>query len=123
MGTGASLQVLLSVGTHVITADVTDSGGLSASDAITITVTETGFTLSVNGYKVKGKWTTDLMWSGSSATSFDIYRTDLGAPLATGVTGNTYTDSTSFKGSGSLTYQVYEAGSTTVCTNLATASF
>jgi hypothetical protein len=38
LGTGASISTTLSVGTHLITADVTDSGGLSDSDSITVTV-------------------------------------------------------------------------------------
>jgi hypothetical protein len=38
LGTGASISTTLSIGTHLITADVTDSGGLSDSDSITVTV-------------------------------------------------------------------------------------
>jgi len=38
LGTGASISTALSVGTHTITAAVTDSGSLSGSDAITVTV-------------------------------------------------------------------------------------
>ena len=38
IGSGASFSANLSVGTHIITATITDSGGLSDSDAITITV-------------------------------------------------------------------------------------
>jgi hypothetical protein len=39
LGTGASITTsTLSVGTHTITASVTDSGGLSGSDSITVTV-------------------------------------------------------------------------------------
>ncbi len=38
IGTGASFNATLSVGTHTITASATDSGGLSDSDAITVTV-------------------------------------------------------------------------------------
>ncbi|RMH18886.1 MAG: hypothetical protein D6696_12155, partial [Acidobacteria bacterium] len=39
IGTGASFSATLSAGTHVVTASVTDSGGLGASDAVTVTVT------------------------------------------------------------------------------------
>ena len=38
LGTGGSVNATLSVGSHTITASVTDSGGLPASDAITVTV-------------------------------------------------------------------------------------
>jgi len=38
LGTGASVSTTLSIGTHTVTAAVTDSGSLSGSDAITVTV-------------------------------------------------------------------------------------
>ncbi|MCP5004425.1 MAG: hypothetical protein GY941_10895, partial [Planctomycetes bacterium] len=38
LGSGGSVSSTLSVGTHTITASVSDSGGLPASDAITVTV-------------------------------------------------------------------------------------
>ena len=42
IGSGASFATsTLSLGTHTITADVTDSGALSGSDAITVTITAT----------------------------------------------------------------------------------
>ncbi len=75
LGTGASITVGLSVGTHTITASVTDSGGLTGSAAITVTVNPEGggspITLSASGYKVKGVQTVDLNWSG--ATPVDVY--------------------------------------------------
>jgi extracellular elastinolytic metalloproteinase len=39
LGSGASVNATLSVGTHTITASATDSGSLSGSDSITVTVT------------------------------------------------------------------------------------
>ena len=49
IGTGAGFSAQLSPGEHAISAHVTDSGGLSASDTVTITVTGTsgGGTLAV----------------------------------------------------------------------------
>ena len=38
IGSGGSFSAVLSVGTHTITASVTDSGGLGGSDAITVTI-------------------------------------------------------------------------------------
>jgi hypothetical protein len=40
LGTGDAVTVLLSVGTHTIAASVTDSGGLSDTDSLTVSVTE-----------------------------------------------------------------------------------
>jgi subtilisin len=49
IGTGGSFNTTLSDGTHTITASVTDSGGLTGSDSITITVqaASTGNTVTV----------------------------------------------------------------------------
>ena len=79
-----------------------------------------GFSLSANGYKVKGKWTADLSWSGATSANVDIYRD--GSYLTTTANDGAYTDATDFKGGGSLTYQVCEEG-TAVCSNTATANF
>jgi hypothetical protein len=40
LGTGDAVTVLLSVGTHTIAASVIDSGGLSDTDSLTVSVTE-----------------------------------------------------------------------------------
>ncbi len=42
IGSGGSFSATLSVGTHTVTAAVTDSGGLQGSDAITVTVNSSG---------------------------------------------------------------------------------
>ena len=42
IGTGGSFSTTLSIGTHLITAAVTDSGGLSGSDSISVTVNPSG---------------------------------------------------------------------------------
>ncbi len=42
IGSGGSFSAVLSVGVHTVTASVTDSGGLSGSDQITVTVNASG---------------------------------------------------------------------------------
>jgi hypothetical protein len=128
LGTGGSLSRTLPIGIHVITAAVTDSGGLSASQQILTTVIAgaaqtpppSSATLSARGYKVKGLQKADLTWSGLAAGSVDIYRG--GSKLATVGNGNSYTDAINRKGGGTYSYQVCGAGTTT-CTNNASVSF
>ena len=38
LGTGATLSTTLSIGVHILTASITDSGGSTASDSVTVTV-------------------------------------------------------------------------------------
>ena len=77
--------------------------------------TPSGLTLSsVVGYKVRGVNKVDLTWSNSSAITFDIYRD--GNPIALDVADTTFTDTLSSKGT--YSYQVCEANSVTVCSNI-----
>ncbi|HUF37627.1 MAG TPA: S8 family serine peptidase, partial [Anaerolineales bacterium] len=119
IGTGGSFSAVLSDGTHTITASVTDSGGSSGSDSITLTVGGGGgtdpITLSVNAYKVKGEKYADLAWSGATSTNVDIYRN--GTKVATTANDGAYTDASLGKGGGSASYQVCEAGTST-CSNV-----
>jgi len=78
------------------------------------------FTLSANGYKVKGSKVVDLTWSGSSAAEVDVYRN--GSNIATTANDGSYTDSLNSKGGGSYSYQVCEAG-TSNCTTTVTVVF
>lgn len=80
----------------------------------------TGFSLSGNGSKVQGRWRASLDWSGSAGGNVDVFRE--GSKIAT-VGGSSYVDQTNFKGSGSLTYKVCNAGSTTACSNELTLVF
>lgn len=75
-------------------------------------VDPTGIDLSASGFKEKGRWGANLTWSGNSG-NVDIYRD--GSKIAT-VSGTSYTDQTSNKGGGSLTYKVCETG-TSKCSN------
>jgi subtilisin family serine protease len=79
-----------------------------------------GFTLEGTGSKLQGRWRADLSWSGSSASQIDVRRD--GTPIATVSNTGSYTDQTNFRGGGSLTYQVCEAGTST-CSNSVTIQF
>ncbi len=75
--------------------------------------------LTASGSKVKGVAKASLSWSGATSTSVDVYRN--GAKLTTTENDGAYTDSIG-KVSGTFTYKVCEAGTTT-CSNDATVSF
>ena len=64
LGTGGAVTATLSTGTHTVTASVTDSGGLSGSDQITVTVTGGGCgnVLSEDFEGGAGGWTTTGLW-------------------------------------------------------------
>jgi hypothetical protein len=119
IGSGGSFSSsTLSVGTHIITASVTDSGGLGGNDSVSITVQEAeppgSFQLSVRAYKVKGSQHADLTWSGATSATVDVVRNGVG--VATTANDGAYTDATGVKGGGSATYRVCEAGTST-CSN------
>lgn len=127
IGTGSDFGRVLSVGSHTITARVTDSRGATAEAQRSVKVetpiaptTETSFALRAQAYKVKGVQTVDLFWSGASSATLDVFRN--GARVA--VTSNTgrFTDRTNRKGAGAYTYVLCEAG-TSVCSNQVTVGF
>jgi subtilisin family serine protease len=77
--------------------------------------------LTGNGTKVQGRWRADLSWAGISSKQVDVYRD--GVKIATLDNGGNYTDQTDFRGGGSLTYNVCEAGSSANCSNSITINF
>ena len=115
---------MLTDGTRTITAGVTDSGGNTRSDSITVTGNASGgggdLTLSVSAYKVRGLQKADLAWSGTNSTEVDIYRN--GSKIATTANDRAHTDNIDQRGGGSYTYLVCEAGTST-CTNTVTATY
>jgi subtilisin len=124
IGIGGSFSAVLSDGTHTITASVTDSGGSTGSDSVTITVgggSSGNLTLSVSAYKVRGNKYADLTWSGANSTQVDVYRN--GSKVATTANDGAYTDGPLGVGGGSATYQVCEAGSTSTCSNSVSVSW
>jgi len=128
IGTGGSFSRTLSSGTHVITATVTDAGGLVGSRQVSLTVAAAaappaptvGPTLTARGYKVKGAEMVDLSWSGLSSTSVDIYRN--GSIVSTSANDGAQTDKLTTKGAGSFSYKACAAGTST-CTNSVSVSF
>lgn len=118
LGKGGSIDaVLTTVGTHIITASVTDSGGLSGEASITVVVEASsggGISLSVQTYKVRAQKYADLTWSGASSANVDVYRD--GSKVATTPNYGAYTDGPLGKEIRSATYQVCEAGTST-CSN------
>ncbi len=123
IGTGGSLNAVLSDGTHTVQASATDSGGNTSSDSIKITVGGSSgggdFTLSVDAYKVRGTQTADLRWYGAASDNVDVLKD--GVSIATTANDGFYTD-TGKKGGGSATYQVCEAATST-CSNEVTAGW
>lgn len=110
-------------GTYTVTLTVTDDAGQTDTSSQDVTVTEPvtgGLTLSANGYKTRGRWTTDLSWDGATSSNVDIFRD--GSLLTTTANDGAYTDATDFRGGGSLTYQVCEAGTST-CSDSVTVIF
>jgi serine protease len=80
-----------------------------------------GITLSARGYKVQGRHTVDLTWSGATSPNFDIYRN--GVLIINTLNDGFYGDSTGGRGRATYTtYQACEAGTQT-CSNQATVSF
>jgi hypothetical protein len=122
IGTGVAFSTsALSVGAHTITASVTDSDGLQATDSIAITVTPPqAITLSVRGYKVQGVQRADLTWTGATTGTVIIMRN--GQTLTTAQNTGAFTDNIGVKGSGTYTYQVCDP-SRSACSNLATITF
>ena len=86
----------------------------------TPTPTPGQITLTARGYKVQGRHTVDLSWSGANTTNVDVYRN--GVVVATTTNDGFYTDSTGGRGHATYTYQVCEAGTNT-CSNQATVTF
>jgi hypothetical protein len=122
IGSGSGFLKVLSSGAHVIVAQVTDSGGLSAVRQVSVTVAEatTGPNLKATGRKVKGQPIADLTWSGLTATQVDVYRD--GTRVARTSNSGGYSDALDRKGGGSATYQVCAAGTMT-CSNLVPVTF
>jgi hypothetical protein len=124
IGSGGSFSTsALGVGTHTVTASVTDSGGLSGTASISITITQaTGITLTITKSKNKGINVANLSWSGATGGNVDIYRNNGATPLITTANDGLYSDTTGTKGGQTFTYRVCNAGTGT-CSPTVTVTF
>lgn len=107
-------------GTYSVSLTVTDDGGATATTSQQVTVSQSaaGIVLSATGYKVSGRNTVDLSWTGT-AGSATVYRNS--GAIAT-VSGTSYTDRTGQRGPASYTYRVCNAGTST-CSDSVTVTF
>lgn len=80
----------------------------------------TSIALTANAYKVRGRASVDLSWSGAESSSVTIFRN--GSSVATVANTGSYTDETGLRGGGTLTYKVCEAGTET-CSDEVTTSY
>ncbi|MGA1463837.1 MAG: M66 family metalloprotease, partial [Steroidobacteraceae bacterium] len=115
LGTGASLATSrLSLGTHVVTASVTDSASNTSTDTVTITVIDgSAATLTIRADKVKGVNSPTLTWSNLSGSTVNVFRN--GSLLTGTANDNSYQDRAG-KGGATYVYQVCETGSGGKCT-------
>ena len=110
-------------GTYNVTLTVTDDNGASANTSDSVMVDDGSggnISLSTNGYKVRGRHTVDLTWSGAQGSTVEIYRD--GNLIASVSNSGSYTDATENRGGGTYVYQVCETGGAT-CSNASTVNF
>ena len=124
-GSGALVTTSgLSVGIHTITAEATDSGDKTGSDAITITINPaTAITLSAGYHKDRGVYYADLTWNGAIGANVNIYRN--GVLIDTVANTGTYSErlgkNNEIRGQ-TFVYQVCETDGS-ACSNEASLSF
>ena len=93
----------------------------TATPTPTPTPTPGQITLSARGYKVQGRQTVDLSWTGAASNSIDVYRNGVLIATVPNIPGF-YTDRIGARGRATYTYTVCEAG-TANCSNQVTVRF
>jgi len=112
----------LSAGSWSVRLTVTDDEGQTNGQTQTVSVGQSGaITLTAVGYKVRAIQHVDLTWGGVDSSQVDIYRD--GSLIDTWPTNTSYTDNLGVKRGGPYAYQVCEAGSTAVCSELVAVEF
>lgn len=122
LGTGATITTsTLFAGTHTITARVTDSGGLSDTSSIGITIVTPTVTifLTATGRTVNGIHAADLTWQRATASEVDVYRD--GVRITATPNDGAHTDVIGRSG-GTYAYRVCNRG-TAVCSNIVSVTF
>jgi len=121
-GSGATTShTYASAGTYNVTLTVSDGRGGTDSETQGLSVQEplpVDMTLSATLRTAGRNRFADLVWSGATSSSVDIYRNSVRITT----TSNSGSYSERLRTSGSYTYQVCEAGTST-CSNEATVNF
>ena len=118
-GTGKNAQhtYATAAADYTIKLIVTDDGGASGSATRQVAPVAG---LTARGSRQKGVQTVELSWNGAGGTGYDVYRD--GQRIVTGISGSSYTDNLSGKGSGSYRYNVCRTGGS-ICSNPVTVGF
>ncbi|UCE00543.1 MAG: fibronectin type III domain-containing protein, partial [Chloroflexota bacterium] len=98
-----------------------NASGTSSYSNVASATTSEGIFLTAALFKERGLYVVELNWSGSTATSFDIYRN--GSLLQDNWPFSSYRDETYLKKGGNFEYQVCDAGSTVNCSNIVAIDF
>jgi len=110
-------------GMYTVSLTATNSYGsdtVTKVDYITVNEPSVEITLTAIGYKVRGRKTTELEWSGATGENVEIYRD--GVLIVTAENDGFYTDATNSRGGGSFTYQVCGIGGS-LCSNVVTVYY
>ena len=130
---GGSITAILPVGANLVTASVTDSGGLTTTKSVTVTVTVPLVTdptgaepapttdapvLAASAYKVRKNLRVDLTWSGFNSSTIDVFRN--GTKVTSTTNDGFWSDS--IRRTGTYRYEACAAG-TSDCSNEVTVTY